>query len=459
MMRKIFHELAVQCLDLGVPYPDDDPTTTDHPRVSPEAMERALAELGLEGSTGSSLLWDGKGKVLGAIHVPCPEDWSFVVPARDFTREEVVYDLKSWKPRGDSPAHAIYSAGKARLQTTEPVRATDERRHVTLDGTVLLHDLRPELFAPEDAVVMGVAASLDLSGHTYRRMKSDLTYTEGLGFCLPVSARQLPIDAEVMAAYQNLARVWIEGTPEQQAQISTGDLLCAATALSYDMPMYTTRPGAYRFLKNKLKVIKYGPIRNSDILVDPPKSRSQKVSSARKVPADPVVAAQCLQKRYADGEGWDATSMALFAAASADATELGRAILHIIQDEANTDPAWKTGLLKLAVEREIDVSDPTLRESLAFELLNLAAGYTELSDAAKAAYGEWGEWAQDWEDVLDELGEDEHMDRWYPALLRLKGVSKETVRAEAAAIAAGAHAPSQARFEELTAAVPPPMES
>jgi alpha-tubulin suppressor-like RCC1 family protein len=145
--------------------------------------------------------------------------------------------------------------------------ATD--RAVTIDTSVLIEGLRPAKFRPDDALF--VSAALTLETALYRtlmeRREGRGARSRGASWSL---STPVPLDGTVEAWYSTMAFNMPSDNPHV---LSRTDLLCAATAAYYKVPMYTTKPEAYVGAGQGLKTLKYGPVRNEDadpVIPEPP---------------------------------------------------------------------------------------------------------------------------------------------------------------------------------------------
>jgi predicted nucleic acid-binding protein len=133
-------------------------------------------------------------------------------------------------------------------------------RSVTIDHSVVREGFDKVKFAAEDAIFVSVALELETAVAITR-------YPRGQREIVAVSFRPwkssptVAIDAEVLEIYRKLVTN-AEIVFQERAVLDRADLLCAATAILYNSPMYTTRPEAYKSLKNGLKILVYGPVRN-----------------------------------------------------------------------------------------------------------------------------------------------------------------------------------------------------
>jgi predicted nucleic acid-binding protein len=136
---------------------------------------------------------------------------------------------------------------------------------VTVDLSVLLAGLRPTKFRPGDALFISMALATEVA---LARLRTD--NDSGRGSRSWHVTTPVPVDEEVLAEYTEIAFNLPSSNPHG---LSRADLLCAATAVVYKSPMYTTRPEAYAGAGRGLTTLAYGKTRNktaSDIPPTPP---------------------------------------------------------------------------------------------------------------------------------------------------------------------------------------------
>lgn len=404
--------------------------------------------------------------------VPEHDTGKYVLDPREVRRKSVVRRLESWEPDERGVMHGVYGPYEdlPPLKSRDAAAVTADSRLVTADASVHASWIRAEWFEPEDLLVVSLASQLDLHAAEYAAF--DEGGTPGMAGRPGINLRStpLPINGPVLSAFQTLSRVWLDGTPEQRSQLTTGDLLSAATALAYGLPLYTTRPTAYRFLKNGLKTVKYGPVRNPAIIDgdvsgkfaqdDSAKQRMQEqTASAVMVVADPAISAAMVRSRYESGVEFTEQDQQMIANAAGDFTTYAPLIFTIVGDEDHSDLSWATALLSHAHRVTHQVRSAPNRSEFVFAVQGIfpSAQYmdTQLKRdayaAAHRALALWAEWSDDWEQMVEDLDEtaDPFSATWYLTLLQIRGVDSAIVEQERQAIDAGLNVLVSERFHDI----------
>jgi hypothetical protein len=142
-------------------------------------------------------------------------------------------------------------------------------RVVTFDPSVYLASIDPALFRPDDALFISTAVLIDAAVTVHH---DPSTGRGGYSFGKWDLTTPVPIDDYVLRMYTELCTDRMEEL-EREAALDRTDLLCAATAILYEAPLYTRKPEAYQALGHGLKIIEYGPVRNRAAL--PSESRDE----------------------------------------------------------------------------------------------------------------------------------------------------------------------------------------
>ncbi|WP_449386127.1 hypothetical protein [Cellulomonas soli] len=355
------------------------------------------------------------------------------------------------------------------LPTPTPVDV-ETARVVTVDLSVILAGVDPALFAPDDALFVSAALAIEMAVMLGEREQSGELFPERSyrpwDRSIPV-----PVDHLVLRMY---AQIVSDIRLHYSTELDRTDLLCAATAIIYDAPLYTTKPEAYKPLKNGLKVLKYGPTRNkaarrptsgppatpSPATAGPAPAPTEPAAPAPS-PSDPAEAATALREAYTRGEPVDHLTPDLLDAAAGTPDALAEVITEILEAvHDDLDPTWRIALLDQAERlapalRQADAS----REGLLMAVAQLNSMRTadparqRQADAALQAYGQWAHWPDDAPDeILDDLedGDDDPSTlAWYRVFLTMAGVRQEQIDQELADVTAGRSQPSRRRIEEL----------
>jgi len=462
-------------LDSGLPL-------LDYPWVvvrSPALVDEFMASLGAERQTRPVMVVDPDDHAVALINRPNRHNSGrYVLDPQNLRRPRVARRLKSWGPDESGAVKAVYGPREivAPLRSA-PTGATASEasgavRLVTVDASAHAAGLRAELFEPDDRLVVSAASQLDT-------MTADISFTDTdnetwFGTGQHHGSALVPVGAEVLGSFDALARKWMEGTVEQRAQLTTGDLLCAATARAYDLPLYTTRPTAYRFLKSGLKTVKYGPVRNPGLLddsdglsnaavdEDPIERRAQDaLAPPQVVVADPAICAAMVRSRYQAGAEFTDQDRQMIFNVVDDFSEYQRLVFAIVGDESPGDLTWTTAVLSHAAEVAPQVRAAENRSELVLAVFNVFPSAKTLDtdvareayDAALNALAEWGEWQDHFDEMLMDFEntDDPYSAAWYLTLLRLKGVDRETVERERQAIADGLTVRVEERFRQVVA--------
>ncbi|GAA3801790.1 type II toxin-antitoxin system VapC family toxin [Cellulomonas soli] len=338
-------------------------------------------------------------------------------------------------------------------------------RVVTVDLSVILAGVDPALFAPDDALFVSAALAIEMAVMLGEREQSGELFPER-GYRPWDRSIPVPVDHLVLRMY---AQIVSDVRLHYSTELDRTDLLCAATAIIYDAPLYTTKPEAYKVLKNGLKVIKYGPTRNKAArrptsgppVTSAPAPAAPARASARPAPADPAEAAAALRDAYTRGEPFDQIGPVLLEAAGGAPDALAEAITEILEAvHDDLDPTWRIALLDRAEHlapalRQADASRAGLLTALAQlnSMRTADPARQRQADAALQAYGQWAHWPDDApEEVLDDLedGDDDPSTlAWYRVFLTMAGVPGAQIDQELADVTAGRSLPSRERIEEL----------
>lgn len=341
-------------------------------------------------------------------------------------------------------------------------------RVVTIDHSVILAGIDAALFGKDDVLFISAMLAVETAVMAGSRPSTNELFTS-LGtweLTTPV-----PIDDYVLRLYAHLCGG--DDDPLRYGPLDRTDLICAATAILYDAPLYTTKPEAYKGLRNGLRVITYGPVRNRTARPRTPGTTPAATIDqapdpvATTAPSSPAEAVEALLNAYTAGETFGPETEALLTTALGAPESIALAVADILLAvHDDTDPTWRIALLEHADE----LAPAIARAPQALDALLSAVAQLDTlrepresdpararqADAALAAYGRWGRWPQDAsDDVLDDLedGDDDPSTlRWYGVFLTMAGIPRDVIRSELDAVVAGTAHPSRARIEELRAA-------
>jgi hypothetical protein len=328
---------------------------------------------------------------------------------------------------------------RSRYEDPKPVDLGTARA-VTLDHSVMLAGMDRVKFGTDDALFVSTALAIELALE-YTEQPQASRISTGWHFGDWTRSVPLPVDDLILRIYKHIALA-IEPRLHENERLDRTDLLCAATAIVYDSPMYTTKPEAYASVKNGLKVIEYGPVRNKQAAREraaaPPRQILDAVLGARApAPASPPVnahashdedAAVALQKSYDRGDPFDDKAVVLLERA----TDIVGALA--------TENAQRSNLIACTAQLVGDLpydDSPIPREA----------------DLALHALGVWGRWPDDAsDDVMYDVREDPAnvgTRRWYRAYLTMAGLDESVIDAEMSAVASGESPASRDHIEAL----------
>ncbi|MFS0698993.1 hypothetical protein AB6N24_03365 [Cellulomonas sp. 179-A 4D5 NHS] len=185
-------------------------------------------------------------------------------PARRWAARAEILDVER------HPSGVLDLTCGARRPPTHPERPDPvdpaTARVVTVDHSVVLAGIDPSLFGPDDALFVSAVIPLELAVTLGSRPATEELFTafETWDLTTPV-----PIDEYVLRIYAELSTSRRRNAL-RDGELDRSDLLCAATAVLYDAPLYTTKKAAYAGLGLGLRTIAYGPVRNEAAVTPPP---------------------------------------------------------------------------------------------------------------------------------------------------------------------------------------------
>ena len=138
-------------------------------------------------------------------------------------------------------------------------------RPVTIDFSVLATGMDRVMFKEGDAIFISTGLAMDValvlhSQDAYGSRFVDRPTPKAWTWTTPVQ-----FDLTILDVYQKLEMEARYSIARPDSPLDRTDLLCAATAIVYQSPLYTRKPEAYAELKNGLKVIEYGHVRNTKV--------------------------------------------------------------------------------------------------------------------------------------------------------------------------------------------------
>ncbi|WP_315093156.1 hypothetical protein [uncultured Cellulomonas sp.] len=421
----------------GLPRPDDpvhghlqgDPTANTVgrkvPAITPGGRAPTSTTVVDAESTPVGILWSPSGQYLTRpVHRSVTDKDVLDVERGRLGLTELEVDPRSRRARSWEPPADPVDLATARL--------------VTIDFSVILAGLEPRHFAPDDALFVSTAIAIEKAVVAERWRDSDGQWSHAIGFRPWDLTVPVAVDNAVLRIYAQLvSAAW------HLPDLDRTDLLCAATAIAYQAPMYTTKPDAYRPLRNGLRVLAYGKVRDQSAGLPPAGD------------AGGLTAVHAVARAHRAGEAFGmSTTMALVSAMSAP-EELARLVVDILET-SDADRSWHVGVLECA-----QALAPALAEvhDLHDDLMTAVAVLSSPLDApespaALAALGHWGTWPRDADDeILGDIEDDPTGPAslaWYEVFLRMARVPPDVVDAEVAAVRAGTAHPSRERINQLS---------
>ena len=327
-------------------------------------------------------------------------------------------------------------------------------RLVTADMSVALSGFKEDSFERGDVLFLSAAIAIELAVVTqYEQTPEGLKWSTGTPRWM--AGIPVAVDVNVLHVFQRIVRGsgFLASRPWP---LDRTDLLCAATAILYDSPLYTTKPEAYASVKNGLRTIRYGA---------PDSAPSRSGSGAPAVATDLPTWAAFL-KKYESGSPFDDEARAFVEAAVSSGADLSSAFCEILSDPDNLDHSWRLGILMLAP----DLPDAAPRDSPWHRQLISSLGEARaiargsededlISEHAMAAWASWGTWPEDADPEIFVLlaadPTDPELLTHYRAYLAMAGVRTVDADEELARIRQGDAVPSASRVESL---VRPPLQ-
>jgi predicted nucleic acid-binding protein len=389
----------------------------------------------------SLVVREGDGTLLGAVYTRSSQYLSRPEPHRAELRRP------SSVERSD---HGFLVASYEATHTypvpsrrPEPVDLTTARI-VTFDQTVLFEGIDPAKFGESDVFFISAALAIDIAVLGDRRPGNEVWGTSWVARDWELTT-PVPVDRAVIEVFKRLCEKALKRDGSSRGLDRT-DLLCAATAIVYEAPLYTTKPDAYRPLKNGLKTLEYGRTRAKG---DPTITEALRP------------AFESLRARYDQGGPFDEEEVRQ---ARYDGNDFVDVLIHILEDD-NLDPSWRVGILRMAREIRGSVRRCRNRPEL-FDAVSVLAGasgprYDRPDDSlmaeqralANEAIGWWGYWPDDAHpDVLRDMERDptnEESLLWFRRYLQMASVPEAVREEEVRKVAEGSALPTVDYIHEL----------
>lgn len=345
--------------------------------------------------------------------------------------------------------------GPREYPSLEPIA---KPRIVTIDSSVVLAGFDSALFEARDLLFISIALEVEFTAVV--SVRADRPGVEGLGLTTWFDSVPVPIDRAVLDVYRRIVGL------ADLKRLTRTDLLCAASAIVYRAPMFTVDPSRYDGIKNGLKLIEYGPARDTATV------RRREATPVRQpraaAPEPPALhegtPAETLDLGYRAGREFDQRYAALLQSPELEPSALAQFIAHVLGDAPdNVDTTWRRGILLNAwmlVEKlaRDDEWHGDIMQALAQLTVDESWGgpgvLVHQSQLAFLAIGMWGRWPEDSHgDLLAENVEvdisDAYVRSWYVAYLRMAGLSEDAAFREMERVDDGSTIASRERIEEL----------
>jgi hypothetical protein len=403
--------------------------------------------------TRSLTVFDEHGALLGVVSgrstgfLATPPTCALLVPVEG----EIVRDPQGFLSYPSSSDASLPMPEELAI----PVLGTKRYRPVTIDLSVILAGLNRKHFSTRDAIFISAALEIELAtSFAHRQTASGRIQRRSMGHWdggVPV-----PIDASVLDIFREIVPL---GLPrgDSEPQLDRTDLLCAATAIAYESPLFTTKPDAYARIKNGLRVVEYpSGGKRSDALHAADRSESASVVPSLRTD-------ESLRSAYARGVAFGPEILERLHAADSSAVDLTDELIAILSDE-NRDVSWHRGLMEHAASYRAAVpASATQHVDLIVTVSGVMARLRETpfaSEILKAGFralGVWGVWPDDASaEVLDDLERDPSIEYLWPnyrSYLSMAGIPDAIADAEIDALRRGAGRASRSRIEELRGGV------
>lgn len=455
----------------GLRYPDSLPLLSTRHATAPESsLRQSVSDLlsSTDGDASTVTPVDEHGMPMTVIALPSEQ---YLVGPSTFS----IFDANVIDSTRTPGGFLTVNLGPPRevAPFREPAGPIDRTtaRIVTLDKRVIFEGLDRLKFGKNDAIFVSAALQLELTvlmgtqlipnGRT-RRFNSYRSWEQSI----PVS-----IDASVLRAFN----VLVDGAePDSVAmtKLDRTDLLCAATAIVYDAPLYTTNPDAYAGLKNGLRLLEYGPVRNKSVVRERERAGTTVVS-----PVPPAPGLATAPRRLQEGLHTLSELEEAFKRGGAITEHVARLLDDVcsqsdgVAEFVNTvlssfpddwDPTWRIALLERAeiLARALASDDTWHADILSYTSQLTGNGQApddpliaRQSELALKAIAIWGRWPEDIsEDVLFDLSEDpgdERLLNWYRVYLSIAGLSRSAIEHEVDKVRSGQANPSIANIDRL----------
>ena len=304
-------------------------------------------------------------------------------------------------------------------------------RPVTIDLSVCLRGMFAEDFGKKDLIFVSAAMAADLAVYFIEKLGSDRRPIKSMSFRPWKHSIPVPLDAAII----ELASLICHDAPELGAgRLTRTDVLCAATAIHYSSPLYTTDPEKYDGIGSGLKLIQYGPP-----LPAPPEKTEPDW-------ADTITAVN---------KGREVTDrlIAPLLDSSIPLVDRANCIFYVFTRTASDDRGWKDAILAIADQlpfRELD-------DDLRLDLIGAIGGGWPRPRPRKVfdVIGGWGVWPTDASDeILAELADETYdfgaLD-WYRSYLLMGGLDTARVNEEIERVKVEEALPSRERINQLIA--------
>lgn len=214
------------------------------------------------GNTAATLtIVDEQGELLGVVSRPAPGYLASPPTLDPFGRltESSHYSAAGFIEYTTGGRHGMF-------ENSQLTRVTESVRSVTFDLSVVETGFDRSLFDKKDALYISQALSDDLLV-CLKTEKQNEHVANSYSFPSWFYSTPVPLDHTAVYVLQSFLRD-IRPTLFDGSPLTRTDLLCAATAISHESPLYTTHPEDYASVGHGLRVIEYGPVRNKTALAE-----------------------------------------------------------------------------------------------------------------------------------------------------------------------------------------------
>ena len=335
----------------------------------------------------------------------------------------------------------------------------ENSRIATFDKSVVIAGLDRARFASTDALFASAAISMDMSVTVGKRLLPSGRMEVIHRYWYWEAKNSVPVDAPVLKVFVELTRR-ASVTNASGPVLDQTDLFCAATAIVYDSPMYTTIPESYGALKSGLKLMEYGPIRNRAVLLEraskPPSEASDTPAVGSNDGIEAQIDAKSAKPRSYHPETPSDSIQQRLRDLSDDPEKLAQFVELVLSDDLRYSDDERETVLKEAAALAVVLQKDDIwhYDIMATTWQILGHGDENEQELAASALGKWGRWPEDAsDDVLFDLPEEPDnpsLLRAYRIYLEMAGLDPLEISNEMNKVNSGEELPSRERIERLS---------